>query len=339
MNMSKVITTLLTLSTLAVASVGFTAPSFAGARDTPIRACAAKAMPATVVIQTKVVKKGEDGKPVQGSAVGSGFVVDSRGFILTNQHVIDSAKAIRLRLSGDAPDGWRDADLVFADAVTDLAVLRVKTDKPLPELELGTSLDLGIGEPAIVIGSPFGDEFSLSSGVISKLRVPMLGEDPPTKMLIQTDAAVNHGNSGGPMFNADCEVIGVVELKMGDAGIGFAITADRAARVLASNMSAEWAQVYHGIRAVDVDPGMPDDRQVVTIKEMAVDSPAAAVLKLQDRIVSFNDHPVHNMFDLERSIWDNNGGDEVKVHLIREGKPMDVVIKLAAAPAKAELKD
>lgn len=343
MIMSKFKSTLCAVLALAAASATYTAPAFAGNRDTFVAACAKSAMPATVVIQVKTVKKGDDGKPVQGMSVGSGTVVDSRGFILTNQHVVADAKAVRLRLSGDAEDGWRDADIVFADEAVDLAVLRVKTekDKLLPEVSLGTSHDLVVGEPAIVIGAPFGDEFSLSSGVISKLKVPLPGEDPPSKLLIQTDASVNHGNSGGPMFNADCQMIGVVELKVGAAGLGFAITADRAARVLASNLSAEWANVYHGIRsvAIDVGSGSGADRQVVVVKEMAVDSPAAAVLKLNDRIITVNDRPVHNMFDLERSVWDNNAGDEVKVHLIRDNQPMDVVIKLAAAPEKPAIND
>lgn len=342
--MSKFTNTLCAVLVLAAASGGLATSAFAGNRDTFVSACAKTAMPSAVVIQGKMIKRGDDGKPVEGKSVGSGFVVDSRGFIITNQHVVDGAQAIRLRLSGDDPEKWREAQVVFADEKVDLAVLRVKVeknDKPLPELNLGTSADLQVGEPAIVIGAPFGQEFSLSAGVISRVKVPMLGEDPPSKYLIQTDASVNHGNSGGSLLNADCEVIGVVELKMGDAGLGFAITADRAARVLAAHMSAEWANVYHGIRkvAIDVGTGSGVDRQVVVVKEMAVDSPAAAVLKLDDRIITMNDRPVHNMFDLERSVWDNNGGDDVKVHIIRDGQPLDVVIKLAAAPADAEAKD
>jgi serine protease Do len=314
--------------------------SFAGARDTPTRAVGVLVLPSTAVIQTIVIKV-KDGKPVEGHAVGSGFVIDSRGFIITNHHVIDGAKKIRLRLSGDPEDGWREATLVFADAENDLAVLRVKADKPLPELEFGTAADLAIGEPAIVVGAPFGDEFSLSAGVISKIKVVMPGENPTNKYLIQTDASVNHGNSGGPLFNADGENIGVVELKLGDAGVGFAITADRAARVAASNMNAEWAGVTHGIKSVSMEIVAPSgaDRQVVVVKEIAVDSPAAAVLHIGDRILAVGDRKVHNGFDLERSFWDNKAGDQVKMHIVRNNEPMDVTITLVAANATPAVKD
>jgi serine protease Do len=314
--------------------------SFAGARDTPARAVAALVLPSTAVIQTIVIRV-KDGKPSEGHAVGSGYVIDSRGFIITNHHVIEGAQKVRLRLYGDAPDGWRDATVIFADKAEDLAILRVKADKPLPELEFGTAVDLAIGEPAIVVGAPFGDEFSLSAGVVSKVKVPMPGENPSNKYLIQTDASVNHGNSGGPLFNADGENIGVVELKMGDAGLGFAITADRAARFAASNMNAEWAGVTHGIKAVSMEIVAPSgaDRQVVIVKEIAVDSPAAAVLHIGDRIFSVGDRKVHNGFDLERSFWDNKAGDQVKMHIVRNNEPMDVTITLAAADATPAVKD
>lgn len=325
---------------LAAAAIAMTpATSFASPRDTPISACAAKAMPATAVIQVNVTRE-ENGKQVEGMAVGSGLVIDSRGFILTNQHVVEGGSAIKLKLSGDR--SWRPASLVFADATADLAVVHVETDKPLPQMTLGTSSDLALGEPTIVMGSPLGDAFSLSSGVVSKLRVPRPGENPPSKYLIQTDAAVNHGNSGGPMFNAECETIGIVELKLEDAeGVGFAITADRAARVVASQMSAEWAGISHGITGVTVKVVAPTgaDRLAVFVKSMSVGSPAAAVLKLGDRIVKVSGRPINNAFDLERSVWGNKPGDMVKVDIVRDGKPMDVSMKLAAAPAPSDVKD
>lgn len=331
---------LLAIPAVAIALALAPGFAYAGPRDTPTRACAAKVLPAMVVIQAQVVKPDKDGKPEKGVAVGSGFVIDSRGFIITNQHVIDGAKQVRLRLYGDKDDGWRAATIVWADENVDLAVLRVSAPKPLPELELGPSSDLSVGEPAIVIGSPFGDEFSLSAGVVSKIQVPK-PEDSSGIYLIQTDAAVNHGNSGGAMLNANCEAVGVVELKLGEAGIGFAITADRAARVAASNMNAEWAGVYHGIRDVSLKivAGEGDNRQHLLVKEMAVGSPAAAVLQIGDYIVSINGRPIRNRFDLERAFWDNKAGDAVKMHIERNGVPMDVTLTLAAAPADSQVKD
>jgi serine protease Do len=325
---------------LAIALALMPSTSFAGARDTPTVAVAARVLPSTVVIQSQITEE-KDGKEVDGLAIGSGFVIDSRGFIMTNEHVVAGAKSIRLRLYGDGDDNWREAAVIFADHDNDLAVLQVKTDKPLPELELGTAADLAIGEPAIVVGAPFGDEFSLSAGVVSKIKVVMPGDNPTNKFLIQTDASVNHGNSGGPMLNADGEDIGVIELKVGEAGLGFAITADRAARVAASNMNAAWAGVTHGITAVSTEivARSGADRQVVIVKGIAVDSPAAAVLKIGDRILTVGGRSVHNDFDLERSFWDNKAGDQVKLHIVRNKVPMDVVLTLVAAQAAADQKD
>lgn len=332
---------MIAIPAIAIALAFAPGASYAGPRDTPTKACAARVLPSTVVIQAKIVKKGDDGKPVQGVAVGSGFVIDSRGFIITNQHVIDGATQIRLRLYGDKADGWRAATVVFADADVDLAVLRVSAPKPLPEMELGPSSDLAVGEPAIVIGAPFGDEFSLSAGVVSKIQVPKPEEGNSGIYLIQTDAAVNHGNSGGVMLNANCEAVGVIELKLGEAGVGFAITADRAARVAASNMSAEWAGVSHGIKDVSLKivASEGETRQHLILKEIAVGSPAAAVLQLGDYIVSVGGRPIRNRFDLERAFWDNKPGDAVKLHIERNGVPMDVTLTLAAAPAEAQVKD
>jgi len=334
------VNSLIAMPALAIALAFAPGSSYAGPRDTPARSCAALVLPSTAVIQSKVLKKGDDGKVTQGTAVGSGFVIDSRGFIITNQHVIDGGQEFRLRLYGDKPDSWRAATVVWADENVDLAVLRVQADKPLPELELGPSSDLAVGEPAIVIGSPFGDEFSLSAGVVSKIQVPK-PEDTSGIYLIQTDAAVNHGNSGGAMLNANCEAVGVVELKLGEAGIGFAITADRAARVAAGNMNAEWAGVTHGIRDVSLKIVASEgaDRQHIIVRELAVGSPAAAVLQLGDYIVSIGGRAVRNRFDLERAFWDNKAGDAVKVHIERNGEPMDVVLTLAAAPADSAVKD
>src|SRR5688572_7380686 len=163
--------------------------------------------------------------PVQ--SLGSGFVLHEDGYIVTNKHVIDRAREIVV----DLPDGKKyPAELLSSDPENDLAILKVKSDKPLPYLELGDSSDLMIGEPVIAVGNPLGFSHSVSTGIVSALhrdlKTPqgnvMLGD------LVQTDAAINPGNSGGPLLNAYGQVIGINTAIRGDAqNIGFAIQVNR----------------------------------------------------------------------------------------------------------------
>ncbi len=303
--------------------------------------------------------------------IGSGFVIDSRGYILTNEHVVDGETILLVGLYGKK--SWLEAEVVFKDKGNDLAVLKVEVEKPLPELLLGPSSDLTIGEPAIVIGNPLDETFTVTQGIISKLN--KLHERPDElknmvkRYLIQTDAAINPGNSGGPLFNAAGEVVGIVELKKGTSGLGWAITADRAQRILSAAMSAEKkAKVKHGIAAVELKvlsrDGKCADRQAVLIKKIAADSPAAAleptavkkvgedaqakpvektaaqtVLRKGDRIIKVDGHLVTNAFDLERAFWDKKPGDKVIVTIVRDGKKAKVTLLLTGDGLEPEIKD
>src|SRR5687768_953053 len=169
---------------------------------------------------------------VQVTSLGSGFLIHEDGYCVTNNHVIDRAREIIV----DLPDGRKlDADLVAADPDNDLAILRIKSDKPLPYLELGDSADLMIGEPVIAVGNPLGFSHSVSTGIVSALHRKL--EDPRIKLeeLIQTDAAINPGNSGGPLLNAYGQVIGINTAIRGDAqNIGFAIQVNRLRDLISS---------------------------------------------------------------------------------------------------------
>jgi len=309
--------------------------------------------------------------------IGSGFVIDSRGYILTNEHVVAGEKTLMVGLYNKK--SWMEAEVVFTDKGNDLAVIKVEIENPLPELLLGPSSDLEVGEPSIVIGNPLDETFTVTQGIISKLNILQERPDEYKNMvkryLIQTDAAINPGNSGGPLFNAMGEVVGVVELKKGTSGLGWAITADRAQRILAKALSAEKkAKVNHGIKAVALKvlsrDGSTADRQAVLITEIAAGSPAAelekapvakeekaenaaapeksepkekaeplALLRKGDRVVKVDDRLVTNAFDLERAFWDKKPGEKVIITVLRDSKEVKATIVLTGDGVKPEIKD
>jgi serine protease Do len=177
---------------------------------------------------------------VPGNSLGSGFIIQKEGYVVTNNHVIDHAREISVELA----DGRKlSADLIGADPDADLAILRIHSSTPLPTMDLGDSSDLMIGEPVIAVGNPLGFSHSVSTGIVSALHrdiepklpeqvgttpQPVHGEDAALRDLIQTDAAINPGNSGGPLLNAYGQVIGINTAIRSDAqNIGFAIPIDR----------------------------------------------------------------------------------------------------------------
>jgi serine protease Do len=163
---------------------------------------------------------------VPATALGSGFIVHPDGYVVTNNHVVDRGRQIKVELG----DGRKlDADLISADSTADLALLKITTDKPLPYLQLGDSADLMIGEPVIAVGNPLGFSHSVSTGIVSAIhRDIQVTQKSQLTDLIQTDAAINPGNSGGPLLNAYGQVIGINTAIRGDAqNIGFAIQVNK----------------------------------------------------------------------------------------------------------------
>ena len=164
---------------------------------------------------------------VPANSLGSGFIIHEDGYVVTNHHVIDRARQIKVELA----DGRKlDADLVSSDPEADLAVLKIASEAPLQPLELGDSADLMIGEPVIAVGNPMGFSHSVSTGIVSALHRDLKGPDGHAVLgdLVQTDAAINPGNSGGPLLNAYGQVIGINTAIRGDAqNIGFSIPVNR----------------------------------------------------------------------------------------------------------------
>src|SRR5690606_11156427 len=192
-----------------------------------------------------------DGETLEG--LGSGVIIDAKGIIVTNDHVIRGASAIHVRLD----DGLRlDAAVIGSDPLNDLAVLRVQPPSPLPVARLGTSADLMIGEKAIAIGSPYGLEKTVTVGVVSGTGRSFRADNRSYNDFIQTDAAINPGNSGGPLLNVNGEIIGINTAIYASAqGIGFAIPADKVRRIVEElTAHGKVRPVWVGLHTVDLTP-------------------------------------------------------------------------------------
>ena len=269
--------------------------------------------------------------------VGSGVIVDSRGFVLTNHHVIERADEIELTLS----DGRTFIGTVIGrDPKTDLAVVKVDTDQELPAATLGDSDRVKVGQWAVAIGNPFGLGHSLTVGVISGVGRGELGlstfED-----YIQTDASINPGNSGGPLLNIRGEVIGInTAINPIGRGIGFAIPINMAKEVM--QQLVEDGRVVRGYLGVVIQTLSPElagkfevaENGGVLVGDILGDSPAeGAGLKRGDVILDFDGRPVHKMQELQRLVAGTRPGTPVRLKLLRDRQEQSVALEMG------ELKD
>jgi serine protease Do len=282
---------------------------------------------------------------VQG--IGSGVIFDERGHILTNEHVVHYATAIEVML----PDGRRcEGKLVGADSLTDIAVLKIDM-KNLPHAPLGNSDDLMIGEWAIAIGNPFGliindPRPSVGVGVISatdRTFTHVGGGNRVYRGIIQTDAAINQGNSGGPLVNALGEVIGInafiVSKTGGYQGLGFAIPISRAKRVAEEILRyGTVREVWWGFRLGEVGPalakelGLETDQGVVVFEVLPDSAAKRAGLKPGDLITAINGEEITDTVDLEVATVDVLVGDRVVVDVKRKARDMKFELRAQEAP-------
>jgi S1-C subfamily serine protease len=286
---------------------------------------------------------------------GSGFVIDPRGYILTNHHVVEGARTVSVRFSGGAS---RDAQVIGTDRGNDLALLKVDLPPGVPVAPLGDSDLVGVGDTAIAIGSPFGLDQTVTQGIISAVhRTWAPGNGRARRNLLQTQAPINPGNSGGPLLNTQGEVIGVTSMiespVRGNVGIGFAIPINIAKRLLprleaGANLEPAWL----GIAGLTLDATIARDQGLseqtgVLVTNVVPNSPAASVglrggqggtleriPRGGDVVVALDGTPVRDMNELADRVASRQPGDSVTLTIVRGGQRQEVTVILRSWPAE-----
>ena len=306
----------------------------AGARPAPdgFGDLVEKVMPAVVNISTAQRLMADD---VQGSSLGSGFIIDARGFVVTNEHVIERADQITVVLA----DGTEyPARVKAVDPETDLAVLQIEADRRFPAVDWGETDETRVGDWVVAIGNPFGLGGSVSAGIISADNRAIGGQYDD---FIQTDAAINKGNSGGPLFDMEGGVIGVNTVIYSDngggsVGVGFAIDADLARGVV--RQLIEYGQTQRGFLGVTLEDITDEARARLELKSKRgalvrsarSGSPAAiAGVRKDDVIVKFAGRSIKDQRGLSRAVADTPVGETVEVVVIRRGKRLSLDVTLA----------
>lgn len=272
------------------------------------------------------------------TGIGTGFIISENGYIITNQHVINNADQIRVKLtSKKEPIAAR---VVGQDYELDLAVLKIE-GKGYPTLPMGDSDSMRVGDYVMAIGQPYGLDHTVTTGVVSAKGRPVTIEDRNYKNLIQTDAAINPGNSGGPLLNMRGEVIAINTAVNAQAqGIGFAIPINTAKDVLKDLVNnGKVIRPYMGIRMNDVTPevaaklSLDSETQGAAIVEVVDNSPAMrAGLRSSDVIVAIDGKTVSSGQDVQDIIAKHKIGDKVTVRVLRQGKPVKISLTLQAKP-------
>ncbi len=273
--------------------------------------------------------------PAHPTSLGSGFVIDAKeGYIVTNNHVIRDADEIKVILHDDTAIPAR---LVGTDEKTDIAVLQIKTEKPLAAINWGNSDEAKVGSWTLVIGNPFGLGGTVTAGIISARQRDI--NAGPYDDFIQTDASINRGNSGGPMFNMKGEVIGVSTAIFsptgGSVGIGFAVPSNLAHPVV--EQLIKFGKTRRGWLGVRIQAVTDDIAESLGLKETAgalissvtADGPAGkAGIESGDVIIAFNGQPIKQMRQLPRIVAETEVGKKVPVTLLRKGKERTVNVTL-----------
>jgi S1-C subfamily serine protease len=298
-------------------------------RVTPIVEVVEAASPAVVYIQTEQYRDIQDwwGRVFSmktGAGSGSGVVILKEGFIITNNHVVEGATNITVSFDKRFDETDYKADVISAVKQEDLALLRIRGEREFPTIPMGTSSDLMIGETVIAIGNPYGQTHTVSQGIISGLHrdvnIPANGlhfDD-----LIQTDASINFGNSGGPLLNINGELIGINSAMNTQAqNIGFALPIDRVKSVLEEELMPTWL-------GFDVEPG-----DHLKVQNVVAGGPAAqAGLKEGDCIVSLNSRPVMKQEDYRLARVGLATLQEVEIQVERAGRTRTVRLKVWDRP-------
>ena len=289
--------------------------------------------PSVVEIETAGAELGPLG-PLPRGGTGTGWIFDAEGHVVTNHHVVDGAESVTVRFA----DGREvDADVVATDPSTDVAVLRLEDTDDLAEaLELGSSEDLEIGDPVIAIGSPFGLDGSLTTGVVSGLgRTIRAPNEFAIDDVVQTDAALNPGNSGGPLLDSAGRVVGmnaqIASETGGNAGVGYAIPIDTVESVVGQLLEdGEVRHPYLGVRLADAEDG-------ARVVEVVNGGPADdAGLRVGDVIVGAGGDEVTSADDVRQAVTDREPGDELELEVRRGENTREVTAELGTRPSGDE---
>jgi len=270
--------------------------------------------------------------PRRGSALGSGFVISEDGYIVTNNHVIDKADEVIIEFF----DGTEmEAQVIGVDPKTDIALLKVEADEPLEFVEFGDSDIARVGDWVLAIGNPLGQGFSVSAGIISARNRALRGSYDD---FIQTDAAINRGNSGGPLFNMDGQVIGVntaiLSPNGGSIGIGFSMSSAVVERVVQQLRDfGETKRGWLGVRIQDVEDDVAEALGLAEARGALVtdvpDGPAKeAGIEAGDVILSFDGSDVDDIRGLVRIVGDTDVGKGVRVVVFRDGKTETLLVNV-----------
>ena len=285
--------------------------------------------------------QGQQGHAEPMHALGSGFIIDPSGYIVTNYHVIDGADSIKVRFGEDSDAQSYDAKVIGSDKETDLALLKIDTKKKLPAVPFGDSDKLRVGDTVLAVGNPFGLGGTVTAGIVSALgrgRDMMNREIGPSDYVdfIQTDAAINKGNSGGPLFDVKGEVVGVNSAiyspNGGSVGVGFAIPSNIVKTVVAQlKTDGSVKRGWLGVSIQNVTPDIAEasglkDTKGAIIADVSSNGPSAGKLKSGDIILKFDGKEVPSSDALPRIVASTPQSKTVPVEIMRDGKRMTVSV-------------
>ncbi|WP_172982815.1 DegQ family serine endoprotease [Roseovarius bejariae] len=282
-------------------------------------------------------RSGQGDRPRRTSALGSGFVISEDGYVVTNNHVIESADEIIIEFFSGKE---LEAEVVGTDPKTDIALLKVEAEEPLPYVSFGDSDTARVGDWVMAMGNPLGQGFSVSAGIVSARNRALSGTYDD---YIQTDAAINRGNSGGPLFNMDAQVIGVNTAILsptgGSIGIGFSMASNVVTRVV--DQLKEYGETRRGWLGVRIQDVTDDVAEAMGLEEVrgalvtdVPEGPAAeAGMESGDVILSFDGQKVDDTRGLVRQVGNTQVGKTVRVVVFREGKTQTLKVTLGRREA------
>jgi len=269
-----------------------------------------------------------------GNATGTGFVIDSEGHIVTNEHVVSGNESVEVRF---ADDGEEQGRVLATDPSTDIALIKVDlTGHDVTPVQFGSSGDVAVGDPVYAIGNPFGLERSITAGIVSALDRDITAPNNFTiNGVIQTDAPVNRGNSGGPLLNAEGEVIGVVSQIQsetgGNVGIGYAVPSDTVRTVVETlKTGGEVERGYLGVRLTETDDG-------VRLADVLPNEPAErAGLQSGDLVLEADGKAVESSGDIQDAVAAHKPGEKLELSIRRGDDERTVTVTLGTRPPAAE---